>query len=87
MVLVGYGTGGSIFHAPFINACQGMKLAAVVTGNKERQEAIARTYPGTKVYDSMEAMLKDKEQFQLAVITTPNRLHHDQAKTCLEAGL
>ncbi|MBI5174640.1 MAG: Gfo/Idh/MocA family oxidoreductase [Candidatus Melainabacteria bacterium] len=87
VVLIGYGTGGSIFHAPFINACQGMKLAAVVTSNKERQEAIARTYPGTKVYDGMEAMLQDREQFQLAVITTPNHMHHSQARSCLEAGL
>ena len=87
VVLVGYGTGGSIFHAPFINACQGMKLAAVVTSNPERQKSIKQSYPHTRIYDSMEAMLKDKEQFQLAVITTPNRLHHDQAKTCLEAGL
>lgn len=87
VVLIGYGTGGSIFHAPFINACQGMKLAAVVTSNPERQKSIKQSYPHTRIYDSMEAMLKDKDQFHLAVITTPNRLHHDQAKTCLEAGL
>ena len=87
VVLIGYGTGGSLFHAPFINACAGMELSAVVTSNPERQKSIKQSYPHTRVYDSMEAMLKDKEQFQLAVITTPNRLHHDQAKACLEAGL
>ena len=44
--LVGYGLAGSAFHAPFIAATPGLRLAAVVTRDPGRQAQARRDHPG-----------------------------------------
>ena len=46
VALVGYGLGGSLFHAPFIEAESRLELAAVVTANPERQAEVRTRYAG-----------------------------------------
>jgi predicted dehydrogenase len=85
VALIGYGTGGSVFHAPLISAVPGMELAAVITGNAERQAAVRARHPRAEVLDTAERVWSGG--YDLAVITTPNRRHVPLARAALDAGL
>lgn len=87
VVLIGFGTGGSVFHAPLISSVPGLALAAVVTGDPGRQEAVAARYPATKILARGEQVWQDAGSYDLAVVTVPNRQHVPLARAALEAGL
>jgi scyllo-inositol 2-dehydrogenase (NADP+) len=80
--LIGYGLGGSIFHAPLIGVVPGLLLAAVVTGQGERVE---KDLPGMRVISTTTELLADAE-IGLVVVTSPSTTHFEVAKTALEAG-
>jgi predicted dehydrogenase len=86
-VLVGYGVGGAAFHAPVLEAVDGLELVAVVTGNAERQAAARARHPGAEVIGTTEEMFAREGDFDLVVITVPNRFHVPLATRALEAGL
>ena len=48
VAIVGYGLAGSTFHAPVIDAVDGMSVAAVVTSDAARQGAAQTRYPGVR---------------------------------------
>ena len=54
--LIGYGLGGSAFHAPLIQAEPGLRLRAVVTS---RAGQVGRELPGVRVVGSAEELLED----------------------------
>ncbi|RRO14767.1 oxidoreductase [Saccharopolyspora rhizosphaerae] len=83
--LVGYGSGGSIFHAPLITAHPRLRFDAVVTANPERQAQVRADLPGTEPVDDLDALFARRPD--LVVITTPNRTHAELAKAALDAGL
>ncbi|TDC45255.1 oxidoreductase [Actinomadura sp. KC345] len=87
VVLIGYGTGGSVFHAPLISSVPGMRLAAVVTGNPGRQEAVRERYPEAEVFDSADRLWSAPEGYDLVVVTAPNRQHVPLARTALTSGV
>lgn len=85
-VIVGYGVGGSIFHAPLISTLEGIKLEAIVTKHPERRAAALRRYPSAHLYhDAADAF--NRAGCDLAVISIPNRYHVDLANLALTAGL
>jgi predicted dehydrogenase len=83
--LVGYGLGGAAFHAPFIAATPALELSAVVTANPARQAEVRSRYPETRVLSSLDEVWSGN--FDLVVITTPNRFHATHARQVLEHGL
>ncbi|SES41997.1 Gfo/Idh/MocA family protein [Lentzea albida] len=83
--LVGYGLGGAAFHAPFIEATPGLDLSAVVTSNPKRQAEVAERYPAARLLSSLDEVWAG--DFDLVVITTPNRFHATHARQVLEHGL
>ncbi|HEY4275880.1 MAG TPA: Gfo/Idh/MocA family oxidoreductase [Rhizomicrobium sp.] len=87
VALIGFGLGGAFFHAPLIAATKGMRLAAVVTSNAERQAQALRDYPGVRVLADPEALWCEAGDYDLAVISTPNRSHVPLALAVLNAGL
>ncbi|TDB87514.1 oxidoreductase [Actinomadura sp. KC216] len=87
VALIGYGTGGSVFHAPLISSVPGMRLAAVVTGNPERQAAVRERYPEAEVADDADRLWGASGEYDLVVITAPNRQHVALARTALTSGL
>lgn len=80
--LVGFGLGGRCFHAPVIQAVQGLRLAAIVQRTGEEAK---RLYPDTRVVRSLDELL-DIESIQIVAIATPNETHFPIAMRCLEAG-
>jgi scyllo-inositol 2-dehydrogenase (NADP+) len=80
--LVGFGLGGKSFHAPVIQAVDGLRLAAIVQRSGDEAQ---RLYPEARVVRSLEELL-DIETIQLVAIATPNQTHYPFAMRCLEAG-
>lgn len=85
VALIGFGTGGAVFHAPLITAAPGLELAAVVTRNPERQAAARARYPGVEILDAPGLVWSGG--YDLVVVTTPNRSHVPLARAALDAGL
>lgn len=85
--LVGYGLGGSTFHAPFIAAETRMDLSAVVTSSPQRAAVVAGKYPHAKVVTSAAELLGPPPQIDLLVVSTPNRTHVELASAALCAGV
>jgi predicted dehydrogenase len=85
--LVGYGLGGAAFHAPFISTTPGLTLTAIVTSNPDRQTEAASRYPTAELIPSPDDVWRRADEFDLVVITTPNRFHAEHARTALEHGL
>ena len=80
--LIGYGLGGSVFHAPLIQAEPGLRLHAVVTS---RDEQVRRELPGVRVVGSAAELLEDPA-VELVVVAAPNAVHHQLAAAALRAG-
>src|SRR5215208_3465461 len=80
--LVGYGLGGSVFHAPLVQAKPGLRLHAVVTS---RAGQVQRDQPGVRVVATAGELLEDPA-VELVVVAAPNAVHHQLARAALRAG-
>jgi predicted dehydrogenase len=87
VALIGYGLGGALFHAPFIDAVEGLELAAIVTRDPERRERARREHPDVELLDSADEVWLRSDELELAVVATPNRLHAPLARAAIEAGV
>lgn len=85
--LIGYGLGGSVFHAPLIHATPGMALVAVVTSNPERAAAAASRYPDVRVVPSPDDLWALSDELDLVVISTVNSAHVPLGLAAFAAGL
>jgi predicted dehydrogenase len=85
--LIGYGLGGSVFHAPLIAATPGLGLAAVVTRDPARRAQAAREHPNAQLLDGADALWARASEIDLVVIASPNGTHAPLALAALEAGL
>ncbi len=85
--LIGFGLGGSVFHAPLIAATPGIALKTVVTGNSGRADQARREYPGVHIEPSAEALWERPHEHDFVVVATPNHTHVDVASRAIEAGL
>jgi predicted dehydrogenase len=84
--LVGYGLGGSAFHAPFIAADPRMELAIVVTSSPERQSQVRARYSSTRVLRTFDQLLDWLNLVDLVVLSTPNITHMALAEAVLGRG-
>lgn len=80
--LVGYGMGGSVFHAPLIRSIPQLRLATVATSRKEQ---VQHDLPRVRVVNSWPEMLSDPG-IDLVVISTPTSTHFEIAEAALAAG-
>lgn len=83
--LVGYGLGGAAFHAPFLASTPGLELSAVVTANPRRQAEVTARYPQARVLSTLDEVWAG--DFDLVVVTTPNRFHATHARQALDHGM
>ncbi|HEY1353622.1 MAG TPA: Gfo/Idh/MocA family oxidoreductase [Ktedonobacteraceae bacterium] len=87
VAIVGYGLAGAVFHAPLIASTPGMQVAAIVTSDPERRRKALRDFPKVILYASVEALWREANRYDLAVIATPNRLHVPLGIAAMEHGL
>ncbi len=85
--LIGYGLAGVAFHAPLIATTPGLQLAAIVTGNPERQATAARDHPDARILASAEPLFSGDARVDAVVIASPNRTHVPLASAAIAAGL
>jgi len=83
--VVGYGSGGRLFHTPFVEAAQGIALAGVVTRSPARRADVAADWPGVPVFDSLADLLS--AGVDAVTITTPPETHRDLALEAIAAGV
>ncbi len=84
--LIGFGLGGATFHAPFISATPGLRLAAVMTSDPARRHGVEARYPETKVVAGIDELLALSPRLELIAISSPNASHCPLARAALEAG-
>ena len=80
--VIGFGLATRVFHAPFVSAVPGLRLAAIV---QRRGDEAAKAYPAAKTVRSHEELLSDAS-IQVVVVATPNETHFTLAKEALAAG-
>lgn len=85
--LIGYGLGGSAFHAPLVAATPGLRLAAVVTRDAGRRADVRRRHAGARLVDDVAALWSMADALDLVVVSSPNATHVPYARAALEAGL
>ncbi len=84
--LIGFGLAGSVFHAPFIAATPGLRLAAIVTRDEERRRRALAEYPKTQLLKTAEQLWSGSAPIDVIVVASPNGTHADLAQRALEAG-
>jgi Predicted dehydrogenases and related proteins len=80
--LIGYGTAGRVFHAPFIAADPAYDLTAVVTS---RADLVAAEHAGARVVGSVDDLLA-ADDLDLIVVASPTFLHGAHAAAALDSG-
>jgi predicted dehydrogenase len=83
--MVGYGLAGRLFHAPYIKAVDGLRLAAIATSNPARQAQAVAEHPEASVVASVDELLRSAG-VEMVVVVTPNRFHVPVGMRALEAG-
>jgi predicted dehydrogenase len=83
--LVGYGSGGRIFHAPLLASADGVEFAGVVTRSPERRAELAKAHPGVPAYDSLADLAA--AGVQAVTVSTPAATHVPLAREAVELGL
>ena len=84
--LVGYGTGGRHFHAPFILAADGVELAGVVARAPTTVKRVETDLPGVPVFPSLAAMIA-AGGIDAVTITTPPGTRRQLVLEAIAAGL
>ena len=84
--VVGYGTGGRHFHAPFIQAAEGCVLAGVVARADKTVAAVKADLPDVPVFDSLGAMIASGA-VDAVTITTPPDTRRALVLQAIAAGL
>jgi predicted dehydrogenase len=88
--VVGFGTGGLHFHAPFIEAASGVELAGVVTRNSDRRRILAERFPGVPAYDSLADLVAGERAgsgIDAVTLTTPPETRRDLVLEALRLGV
>ncbi len=80
--LIGYGMAVRTFHAPLIEATDGLALVALSTS---RPEVVRAERPQLEVEATPEALLA-RDDIDLIIIATPNETHAPLASAALAAG-
>ena len=83
--IVGYGLAGRLFHAPYIAAVDGLRIAAIATSDPGRRAQAKAEHPGARVVDTTDDLL-DVGDVEMVVVAAPNRSHVPVGIRALEAG-
>ncbi len=83
--LVGYGFGGSTFHAPLITSAPALELVGVLTSDPARVARLATDHPGVPALPTLEALVEAGAE--AVAISSPSGTHSAMTERALELGL
>lgn len=84
--IVGYGTGGRHFHAPFIEAAQHCDIAGIVARAPKTIARVKEDWPNTPIFSSLTQMIH-AGVCDAVTVTTPPQTRHDLVLEAIAAGL
>jgi scyllo-inositol 2-dehydrogenase (NADP+) len=87
VVVIGYGHGGEVFHAPLIASTPGMQVSAIVTKDPERRKKARAAFPAAELLSLADEIWQEPGRYDLVVVTTPNRYHVPLGIAAMRAGL
>lgn len=85
--VIGFGTSGRVFHAPFLASLPDYSLDVIVTANADRKAEASRRYPGARLVPDTSALFAAADDLDLVVIGSPSGTHVELAHAALDAGL
>ena len=83
--IVGYGLAGRSFHAPFIEAVDGLRLVAIATSDPDRQVRARSEHRDAAVVATADEVI-ERGDVEIVVVAAPNRFHAPIGIRALEAG-
>ncbi|AMM50358.1 oxidoreductase [Rufibacter sp. DG15C] len=83
--LIGYGMAGQVFHAPFVEAVDGLELTRIRESREENIRLANDRYPKAAVTANVQDILQD-DDIDLVIVAVPNSAHYSLAKEALLAG-
>jgi predicted dehydrogenase len=86
VAIVGYGLAGRFFHAPLIEATDGLELVSVVTSDPSRRRQLAAEHARARAVAAVDELWSEAAP-DLVVVATPNRAHAPVASEALARGL
>jgi scyllo-inositol 2-dehydrogenase (NADP+) len=85
--VIGFGSSGRTFHAPFLDASPDFSLDVLVTGDPGRQQSAHELYPRARVLPDVEALFGEADTVDLVVIGSPPATHVPLARRAVQLGL
>lgn len=86
VLLAGYGLAGRSFHAPLINAVQGMRIRGVVTDDPGRRSQARKELPDARIFPHADQALAELDDVDLVVVANANRAHVATALAAIARG-
>ncbi len=83
--LIGYGTGGRVFHAPLLAAASNIELIGVQTNSDQRRRELADHLPEVPAYSSLAELAAAGAE--AVTISTPAATHAELALAAIALGL
>ncbi|MFS0853224.1 Gfo/Idh/MocA family oxidoreductase [Microbacterium sp. 179-I 3D4 NHS] len=85
--ILGFGTAGRLFHAPFLAADPAFRIDAIVTSDPDRAGKAQQEHPQARILPDADALWADAGAFDLVVVASPSGSHRAHVETALRAGL
>jgi len=85
--IIGFGTSGRVFHAPFLDADPAYSLDAIVTRDPARRAAAEARHPSVTTVTTVGELWAMADRLDLVVIGSPSGTHAELAAAALDAGL
>lgn len=79
--LIGFGVSARVFHLPFLRADPAFEIVGVLERSGDLSRAVL---PGAALRRDLDGLLGLAPE--LALVCSPNALHYEHAKRCLQAG-
>jgi predicted dehydrogenase len=83
--LIGYGTGGRVFHAPLLAAAANVEFVGVVTTSEQRRAQLAEQRPGVAAFGSLAELAA--AGVEAVSVSTPVATHAELALEAIALGL
>jgi predicted dehydrogenase len=87
VALIGYGLAGRLFHAPFVEAVEGLELAAIVTSDARRRQQARDDHPQAEILATAGEVWERAPQLGLVVVAAPNRAHVPLTRAAIDSDL
>ncbi|MCC2028635.1 Gfo/Idh/MocA family oxidoreductase [Microbacterium sp. YMB-B2] len=84
--IIGFGTAGGLFHAPFLAADPAFRIDAIVTRDPARVERATSEHPQARILADTAALWEMTDSIDLVVVASPSGSHAAHAESALRAG-